>query len=171
MWCGKKESDNGLVIVIAVDDQEWFFATGYGIKEFFPDALMKRIAEKNFPPFFREGNYFQGILGALEDIETILLTGEVFFAEENNELSLGQIFFFLAPFFFFFHLVDFGAKNGIQEFLKKMITDGDIVSFPKDEKQTKSPHFLTSLRERYPELFPKPESPSGSDSGEFRGKW
>lgn len=69
---GKKENDNGLVILIAVDDRAWFMAAGYGLEGALPDAITKRIAENQFPTYFREGQYAEGVLAALGDIEGYL---------------------------------------------------------------------------------------------------
>lgn len=70
---GKKANDNGLMVVIAVDDRQWFMATGYGLEGTLPDAIAKRIGENNFPPNFRAGDYAQGVEDALRDIEAYLL--------------------------------------------------------------------------------------------------
>lgn len=92
---GKKENNNGLVIVIAVDDRKWFMATGYGLEGTLPDAIVKRIGERQFPPNFREGNYAQGILDALEDINGYLIADPTVVASydySSSNYDSNQIF-------------------------------------------------------------------------------
>ncbi|MBN2307115.1 TPM domain-containing protein [Candidatus Peregrinibacteria bacterium] len=70
---GKEANDNGLLILVAIEDRAWFMATGYGMEGTLPDAITKRIAENDFPPHFREGDYAGGLSAALTDIEGYLL--------------------------------------------------------------------------------------------------
>lgn len=65
---GKKGQNNGLVLVIAVNDRKWSIQVGYGLEGILPDIITKRIGEEDFPPNFREGKYYQGIIEMLDDI-------------------------------------------------------------------------------------------------------
>ncbi|MDD3303012.1 MAG: TPM domain-containing protein [Candidatus Gracilibacteria bacterium] len=65
---GKKDKDNGLVVLIAIDDRSWNIATGYGVEGVLPDILTKKIGEKNFV-LFKDKRYFDGIMGSLYDFE------------------------------------------------------------------------------------------------------
>src|SRR3989338_8384506 len=65
---GKKDTFNGILAVIAVDDHEYFIATAKGIEGALPDLAVHRIAEANFPEKFKIGDYAKGILGAIKDI-------------------------------------------------------------------------------------------------------
>ena len=69
---GKKTNDNGLMILVALEDRAWFMATGYGLEGTLPDAITKRIAEKNFPSYFRAADYAGGLSAALRDIRGYL---------------------------------------------------------------------------------------------------
>lgn len=65
---GNAELDNGMVIVIAVEDRQRFIAVGYGLEWTIPDAIAKRVGERHFPYYFRNGDYFGWLQAALEDI-------------------------------------------------------------------------------------------------------
>ena len=65
---GKADVDNGLLILIAVDDRNWYLASGYGVEGILPDIQLKRIGEHHFPSNFRAGNYTAGVQQALGDI-------------------------------------------------------------------------------------------------------
>jgi uncharacterized protein len=58
---GQQGKDNGLLILIALDDRKMFIATGYGMEGVIPDALAKRIVENYMKPNFRNNNYYKGI--------------------------------------------------------------------------------------------------------------
>ncbi|MEA3304929.1 MAG: TPM domain-containing protein [Patescibacteria group bacterium] len=66
---GKSDIDNGLVLVIAVEDRKWFVATGYGLEGVLPDIRVNRIGETIFPQYFRQGEYGQGIGVFLSEVE------------------------------------------------------------------------------------------------------
>jgi uncharacterized protein len=71
---GKRSEDNGLLMLIYPDDREVFIATGYGIEEYIPDAVAKRIIENEIFPAFRANDYYGGIDKAT-DVMMNLLSG------------------------------------------------------------------------------------------------
>ncbi|MFZ5392196.1 MAG: TPM domain-containing protein [Patescibacteria group bacterium] len=107
---GKKDVDNGVMILIAVDDRDWFIASGYGVEGVLPDAILKRIGEKDFPANFRSGNYYQGIIDVLSDMEGYLAgdesvvsgLGEGQSDNMDGELSSWQIWYLIILFFVIF---------------------------------------------------------------------
>ncbi len=84
---GQKENNNGLVLLIAVDDRDWFMVTGYGVEGTLPDVTVKRIGERYFPPNFRQGNYARGVELALNDIKALLVADPTVVAEYDRSLS------------------------------------------------------------------------------------
>ncbi len=58
---GQGESDNGLVLLVSIDDRKLFIATGYGTEAVVTDATAGRIIRNVIAPRFREGRYFAGI--------------------------------------------------------------------------------------------------------------
>jgi uncharacterized protein len=69
---GQKDKDNGLLILFVLDQRTIRFHTGHGIEGVLPDVVCKHIQEESMVPYFREGNYDQGILTGVEKIVTIL---------------------------------------------------------------------------------------------------
>lgn len=53
---GYKDTRTGLVIVIAVQDRQYFIAPGNGLEEFLPDITCNRIATNFIKPNMRAGN-------------------------------------------------------------------------------------------------------------------
>ncbi len=58
---GQEEKGNGIFILISEGDRKMAIQTGYGIEPYLTDALSRLIIEKEFTPYFKQGNYFGGI--------------------------------------------------------------------------------------------------------------
>jgi len=62
---GQKGKNNGAIVLVQPKTNnirgQAFIATGYGLESVIPDALAKRIVEKEMIPSFQEGNYYAGI--------------------------------------------------------------------------------------------------------------
>jgi len=84
---GNKKFDNGVVILIKpkYDNSKGqaFIATGYGVEGVLPDAICKRIVEKEMIPAFKQNNYEKGIISAATVVMDI--TGGEYSAENYNK--------------------------------------------------------------------------------------
>ncbi|MFD2999975.1 TPM domain-containing protein [Pontibacter toksunensis] len=58
---GTGNNDNGLVILVAKDERKVAIQTGYGMEEYVPDAIAKRITERTLKPNFQNGAYYKGL--------------------------------------------------------------------------------------------------------------
>lgn len=58
---GKATIDNGILIMIALDDRKWRIDTGYGVEWLLPDALAYRIGTEVRVPAARAGDYVSGL--------------------------------------------------------------------------------------------------------------
>lgn len=67
-WVWKKGQNNGLFLLIAVDDRKWSIQVWYGLEGTLPDLATKRIWEARFPPNFRNGDYYQWVTEMLDDV-------------------------------------------------------------------------------------------------------
>ena len=62
LWgVGTGKYDNGLIILVAKDERKVAIQTGYGMEEYVPDALAKRITERTLKPAFAQGEFYQGL--------------------------------------------------------------------------------------------------------------
>lgn len=61
---GQKNKDNGLLILISIDDKTWRVEVGRGLEGAIPDALSNRVMETLGKPSFLEGNYSQGLMNS-----------------------------------------------------------------------------------------------------------
>lgn len=73
---GKKDTNNGVLLLIVKDKRKVVIRTGTGVEGLLPDGLCGSIIRANITPRFREGDYDGGTLGALADISGILSTPE-----------------------------------------------------------------------------------------------
>ena len=62
---GQEGKDNGLLMVLSTDEQEWRIEVGYGLEGVLPDSLVGSIADDHLEPFLAEGDYYSGILYTL----------------------------------------------------------------------------------------------------------
>ena len=71
---GKKDKNNGVLLLIVKDQRKVVIRTGTGVEGLLLDGLCGSIIRANITPRFREGDYDGGTLGALADISGILST-------------------------------------------------------------------------------------------------
>lgn len=69
---GTAKHDNGLLIVVAVNDRRIQILTGYGLEGVLPDIMTHRIIQNQITPYFKQGQYAQGLQSGLEEINRIL---------------------------------------------------------------------------------------------------
>ena len=59
---GTSEKNNGLLILLAMDDRNWRVEVGKGLEGAVPDVLSNKIMTSYGKPYFRDGNYNDGLL-------------------------------------------------------------------------------------------------------------
>ncbi|ENX12886.1 hypothetical protein F894_02806 [Acinetobacter sp. CIP 51.11] len=69
---GSAKRDNGLLMTIAMNERRIQILTGYGLEGVIPDIVAGRIINDKITPFFKQGQYAQGIAAGLTEIEGIL---------------------------------------------------------------------------------------------------
>jgi len=69
---GLKDKDNGLLILMAVNDKKVRIETGYGLEGALPDAFCSQIVYQVMVPAFKQGDFQTGlILGTIAVAESI----------------------------------------------------------------------------------------------------
>lgn len=69
---GDKKKDNGVLILVAIQDRKARIEVGYGLEGIMPDAKTGRILDEVMLPFFRQQRYAEGIIKVVETIGTII---------------------------------------------------------------------------------------------------
>lgn len=65
---GGKEFNNGIVILVAVEDRKIRIEVGYGLEGAIPDITAQRIIDYSITPSFKEQHYYRGLDHAVDDI-------------------------------------------------------------------------------------------------------
>lgn len=109
---GQKGFDNGVVLMVkpkyANEKGQTYIAVGYGLEGVIPDAIAKRIVEREMIPYFKMGNMYQGIDEATNVLMS--LASQEFTADEYNASSkkiaipIGMVVFLV----FFLGIIIFG---------------------------------------------------------------
>ena len=73
---GRKGQNNGLLLVVAVNDRNLRFEVGYGLEGILPDVSAGRIIRHRITPEFKKGNYFAGIEAGVTDAIDIISGNE-----------------------------------------------------------------------------------------------
>ncbi|MDN5417072.1 MAG: TPM domain-containing protein [Acinetobacter sp.] len=87
---GSAKQDNGLLIVVAVNDQKIHIATGYGLEGVLPDIMVSRIIRNQITPDFKQGQYAQGLQAGVNEIERILNLDPEIAKQAADELKARQ---------------------------------------------------------------------------------
>lgn len=95
---GSKEKDNGVLLLVSLDERKVRIEVGYGLEGALADATANAIILDNITPFFKEGKYYEGIHGGVDAI-TKTVKGEYVATPQKRGGSLGS--FFTVPFFIF----------------------------------------------------------------------
>ncbi len=72
---GQKGKDNGMVVLVDMQDRDMFIATGYGNEEYITDAVAGQIVRNEIIPEFKNGTYYAGI-DAATNVMISLLEGQ-----------------------------------------------------------------------------------------------
>ncbi len=58
---GQKGKDNGVLLLVAINDRQMRIEVGYGLEGAIPDGKAGRIRDEYIIPYFKEGDYSKGI--------------------------------------------------------------------------------------------------------------
>jgi len=112
---GQKGKDNGALVVVAKDDRKYRFEIGYGLEGVLPDSYCGTIGRKYFVPYFRKGQFGEGIfhgvvlmVNKIAKEKGLKITGmpdinkiqQMAGKHRRNPLSSLFFLFFILPFLF-----------------------------------------------------------------------
>ena len=127
---GQKGKDNGIVLLIAIEDRKIAIETGYGVEHLLTDALSRRIIEQEIKPQFKAKNYYQGIDNAANAIFKVM-KGE-YKVDKKNKEGGGSALFFIVILVIVFIIVfsnrNKGGGNGGGHFNAPSLLDVIILS-------------------------------------------
>ncbi|MBL7872983.1 MAG: TPM domain-containing protein [Cyclobacteriaceae bacterium] len=137
---GQKNKDNGVLLLIAVDDHKMRIEVGEGLEGVLTDALCNRIIRNEMAPAFRRADFDGGVTAAVNGI-TAAIGGE-YSATDINEISdlsmtariaIGfGLYVFLGLFAFFALLIKGGWGWGMYAFLIPFYSLFPLIVIPWD---------------------------------------
>ena len=72
---GTKGKDNGLLILLALDERRVWVEVGYGLEGFITDGFSGQVSREAMTPRFRTGNYGEGLLAGTNAIASRIAEG------------------------------------------------------------------------------------------------
>ena len=95
---GQATEDNGILMLVAIDERKVTIQTGYGVEHLLTDALSSRIIRNIITPNFKQGNYHDGLDQASDAIFQIMM-GE--YQNDNPKSDDDKGLFRILPVIFF----------------------------------------------------------------------
>lgn len=110
---GNKKTNNGVVLLIALEDHKVNISTGYGLEGALPDVTCAQIIDHDITPQFKKGNYYRGIDAGVTSIMKAT-QGEYkapadYKKKKNKKPGIGT---FLVILFFVILILAAGKKGG-----------------------------------------------------------
>lgn len=110
-WGIGKQNDNGILLLIAIEDRAYRFEVGYGLEGLLNDAKIGRIGREALVPPLKEEKYGEGVYQALLQIQTtlqgqgeVIAQNQAFFSISwPNVLGVLIYFFIIGSFYIYSH--------------------------------------------------------------------
>lgn len=110
---GQKKTDNGVLVLVAIDDRKMKIEVGYGLEGVLPDGLAGEVIRDQFTPRFKANDYSGGIQAGVTRLVDIVEKEHVLTADELAKFNAGNAssdapYFIIIPFFGLFVTIGFG---------------------------------------------------------------
>ncbi len=84
---GEEDTDDGLLILVSVNDRDLYIQSGYGLEGVLPDAALNRIIREDITPYFKQGSYGEGLLSGISQIEQRLKADPEILAQADAQAA------------------------------------------------------------------------------------
>jgi uncharacterized protein len=84
---GKRDKDNGVLLILAIDDRDIRIEVGYGLEETITDGRAGRILDDKVLPFLSDNDYDTGIQLGVMEIENYIRSGDPPSVVEENPVQ------------------------------------------------------------------------------------
>lgn len=81
---GEKDTDDGLLILVAINDRKIQIFTGYGVEGVLPDVVLNRLIRDEITPYFKAGDYAGGLDVGISRIEERLTADPEILAQADE---------------------------------------------------------------------------------------
>ncbi len=110
---GKKDVDNGLIVLIAPNERKYRIEVGYGLEGTLPDSLTGRLGRKILVPAFKEQKYGEGVIELVKTLQGYLENNpEIISRHELSTFNVVIMWLIVITFIVAFGLIFFyGIKH------------------------------------------------------------
>ena len=126
---GRGKVDDGVLLLIALNDRKVRIEVGYGLEGALPDATANRIIQQDIAPAFKRGDYYDGINTGVDRIMRVI-QGEPLPEPEFSPPAAGiPGLVHLLPFLFIFALVGSSIFRRLFGRVGGALATGGLVGF------------------------------------------
>jgi len=133
---GKAQANNGLLLVVSIDRRKYSFITGSGLEGLLPDVFLKQTGENLLVPAFKKGQYDEGILAVIDEIEGKLtntsnqaevngLMAKIVKSNQQWQFTLGYCAVLLLLFFIVFKVINSQIPKS-QQIIKSKLNGSNL---------------------------------------------
>ncbi len=110
---GSAKNNNGVLFFVAKEDRKMRIEVGYGLEGALPDALASSILRNEVRPYFKQGDYYEGIFAGLNSIMKATV-GEYKGESKDEEDGLGfpVVYIIMAILYIIFSIIGKGKGGG-----------------------------------------------------------
>lgn len=123
---GNKETNNGLLMVVAKSDRKYRTEVGYGLEGVLPDGAVGRLMRDTLKPYFKKGQFFEGLSQYINDLD-IKLNKNTALAEPTKSEKIPDFIIIMSSMGLFilfaiigFSMVEAKAERRRQERINKL---------------------------------------------------
>jgi uncharacterized protein len=109
---GQKKEDNGVIMLIDMGGREIWISPGYGLEDKLPAGITGEIVRNTILPFFKKGQYYEGVLAGLNEIVERIAGTYVAKDKKKEDNGAWVLFVILGIVIIFFFLAKKGGGNG-----------------------------------------------------------
>lgn len=122
---GNKKTNNGVLILAAIDDRKVFIAVGYGLEGAIPDITASGIYRNEIVPQFKQQHYYRGLDNAIDALSKAAV-GEYKIQRErgSNGTNGKSILSFILILFVVLFLVSRGGGGGSGGLIAPLLLSG-----------------------------------------------
>lgn len=122
---GKKGNDNGILFYLATEDRQYRWEVGYGVESTLNAARLGRISREIMVPYFKEGNFQEGVLSGVKVVESVVLNSsdaDLIISSSSESVELPPkviIFLIILAFFIIFNIFRLVMWSKVRRVKKK----------------------------------------------------
>lgn len=108
---GKKDKNNGVLLLVAPNERRVRIEVGYGLEGVLTDYLASKIIQESIIPEFKKNAYQRGILKGANEIVKVLSNGSIIEPNMNDQQSFTQNILWISYFLLMFITCFFNCSS------------------------------------------------------------